>query len=185
MATTAPMRESVCHHPDQRPIAEAHHGRRIDTLYKCARLVGGEHRRLATLHDVLRPADGVRRVGCEHAAADEPVEQHSDCCQVLLNRRLLEIFSQGLDVGGDVQRLDVGQLTDPVSLAPGEESSDRMQVCGPRVPVADGGGEEFQEASGRVLAGIGDEGRHHDGGRGRGDGSGGSGDGQATPDCPS
>ena len=34
-----------------------------------------------------------------------------------------------------------------------------------RVLVADGGGEEFEEAARGVLAGVGDDAGHHDGGR--------------------
>ena len=64
-----------------------------------------------------------------------------------------------------MQRLDVGELAELVMLAPGEEPADRMQVGRPRVLVADGGGEEFQEAAGRVVAGVGDDRRHDDRGR--------------------
>jgi hypothetical protein len=42
-------------------------------------------------------------------------------------------------------------------LAPGEEPANGMQVGRAGVPVADGGGEEFQEAAGGVLAGVGDD----------------------------
>ena len=40
---------------------------------------------------------------------------------MLLDRRLLEILAERLDIGGDVQRLDVGDLADLVMVAPGEE----------------------------------------------------------------
>ena len=45
-----------------------------------------------------------------------------------------------------MQRLDVGECAELVMLAPGEEPADRMQVGHAGVLVADGGGEEFQEA---------------------------------------
>ena len=48
-------------------------------------------------------------------------------------------------------------------LAPGEEPADREHVGRPGVPVADGAGEEFQEAAGRAFAGIGDDAGHHNG----------------------
>jgi hypothetical protein len=59
---------------------------------------------------------------------------------VLLDRRFLEISAKRLDVGRDVQRLDIGELPDAVVLAPGEEFSHGMQVGQPRVFVADGCG---------------------------------------------
>jgi hypothetical protein len=50
-----------------------------------------------------------------------------------------------------VKRLDVGELADLVALDPGEEF--RRAVIGHAgVPVADGGGEEFEEASSGVVA---------------------------------
>ena len=66
-------------------------------------------------------------VGGQYASSDEPVEEHADRCQMLLDRRLLETFAKRLDIGRDVQRLDVGQLADLVLLAPGEEPADREQ----------------------------------------------------------
>jgi hypothetical protein len=46
-----------------------------------------------------------------------------------------------------VHRLDVGKRPELMMFAPGEESADGMEVSRPRVPVADGPGKEFQEAS--------------------------------------
>ena len=77
-----------------------------------------------------------------------------------------------------MQRLDVGELADLVLLAPGEEPADGRHVGHARVPVADGGGEELQKPPGRVLAGIGDDAGHHDGGRSRERNTGGPADGQ-------
>ena len=67
---------------------------------------------LPRLHDVLRAAHRVGRVGGDDLAGDQPVEQHADGGEVLLDRRLLEILAERLDIGGDVQRLDVGELAD-------------------------------------------------------------------------
>jgi hypothetical protein len=47
-------------------------------------------------------------------------------------------------------------------LAPSEEPTDGVHVGRPRVFVADGGGEEFQEATRGMLAGVGDDRRHDD-----------------------
>jgi hypothetical protein len=79
---------------------------------------------------------------------------HSDSGQVLFDRRFLEISAKRLDIGRHVQRLDVGELADAVVLAPGEEFSHGMQVGCAGVPIADGGGEEFQEAARGVVAGT-------------------------------
>jgi hypothetical protein len=56
----------------------------------------------------------VRRVGGDDLARHQPVEQHADRGEVLLDRRLLEILPKTLDIGGDVQRLDVGDLANLV-----------------------------------------------------------------------
>ena len=40
---------------------------------------------------------------------------------MLLDRRLLEILSECLDVGRDMQRLDISELADLMALAPGKE----------------------------------------------------------------
>jgi hypothetical protein len=87
------------------------------------------------------------------------------CCFTV---RFFEIFSERLDIGGDVQRLDLVQGAELVMRAPGEETTGRMQIGGSRVLVADGHGEEFEEPFRRGVAGIGDDRRHHDG---RGDGA--------------
>jgi hypothetical protein len=51
----------------------------------------------ARLDDVLRAADRVGRIGGDDLAGDQPVEQHADSGEVLLDRRLLEILAERLD----------------------------------------------------------------------------------------
>jgi hypothetical protein len=87
------------------------------------------------------------RIGGDDLAGDEPVEQHADGGEVLLDRRLFEILAERLDIGGDMQRLDIGDLTEFVLIAPGEEPHDGVVIGRPRVLVADGGGEELQKAA--------------------------------------
>ena len=131
----------------------------VDAVEELAGLVGGEHGRLAAFDDVLRAAYRAGRVEGHDAAAGQPVEQHADGGQVLLDggggdlRSLAEL----LDVGGDVHRLDVGQ-GQAVPLAPGEEIAGGTGVGSPGVAVADGGGEELDEAFGGLVAGVGDDG---------------------------
>ena len=128
----------------------------------CAGLFAGEHRGLAGLDDVLRAAHRMGRIGGDDLAGDQPVEQHADGGQVLLDGRLLEILAQRLDIGGDMQRLDIGDLADLVLVAPGEEPAAGPVIGRAGVLVADGRGEEFEEAARGVVAGGGDRRRHDD-----------------------
>ena len=63
-------------------------------------------------------------VGGEDLAGDQPIDHHADGGQVLLDRRLLKILAERLDIGGDVERLDVGELAEFVAIAPVEEPHD-------------------------------------------------------------
>ncbi len=62
-----------------------------------------------------------------------------------------------LDIGRDVDGLDHGEASQPVSLAPGEEVTDRPAISLAGVGVADMGGEEFQEPSRGRLSLLGDD----------------------------
>ena len=112
--------EGEGHEADQRPIAQADDGRGVDAVQQTASLLGIEHRGFAGLDDVLGAADRMGRVGGDDLAGDQPVEQHADRRQVLLDRRLLEIFPERLDLGRDMQRLDIGELAKLVVVAPGK-----------------------------------------------------------------
>ena len=100
------------------------------------------------------------RIGGDDLAGDQPVEQHPDGGEVLLDRRLLEILAERLDIGGDVQRLDIGNLADLVVVAPGEEPSCSPVIGHAGVLVADGGGEKLEEAPRGLVARSGDHARH-------------------------
>ena len=63
-------------------------------------------------------------VGGEDLAGDQPIDHHADGGQVLLDRRLLKILAERLDIGGDVERLDVGELAEFVAIVPVEEPHD-------------------------------------------------------------
>ena len=54
----------------------------------------------------------MRRIGRDDLAGDEPVEQHADRGEVLLDGRLLEAFPEATDIGRDMHRLDIDQLVD-------------------------------------------------------------------------
>ena len=49
-------------------------------------------------------------IGGDDLAGDQPVKQHANGGQVLLDLRLLEIAAERLDIGGDVKRLDIGDF---------------------------------------------------------------------------
>jgi hypothetical protein len=155
--------EGVGHDADQRAIAQAEQGRGVDAFDQGAGLVGDQHGGLATLDDVLWTAHRVGRVNGEDPAGHQPVEAHPDRREVLLDGRLGHPGPERLDIGGDVERLDVDELADLVAVDPGKEIRDGPVIGHAGIPVADGGGEEFQEAARRGVAGGGDDRRHRTG----------------------
>ena len=152
--------EGEGHHRNQRPIAQPDDGRRVDAVQQLAGLFAGQHRGLAGLDDVLRSAHRMGRIGRDDLAGDQPVEQHAYRGEVLLDRRLLKILAERLDIGGDMQRLDIGDFADLVLVAPGEEPTAGPVIRHARILVPDRRGEEFQEPARRLVAGVGDDARH-------------------------
>jgi len=75
---------------------------------------------------MLGTPDGSRRVGVEDVAANEPIEQHSQCGQVLLDGRPRTRVL--LDIGCDHDRLELFETREPVIIAPDEELRDRAAV---------------------------------------------------------
>jgi len=75
-------REGIDHNPDQRPIAQARRGLRINGIDQHPGLNGCEHRRLAFFNDMLWPPDRAGRVDRHHLPHDQPVEQHPDRCEL-------------------------------------------------------------------------------------------------------
>jgi hypothetical protein len=152
--------EGVGHDPDQGAVAQTDEGRGVDALDQDAGLVGGEHRGLAALDDVLGSAHRGGGIAGEDGAGDEPIEQHADRGEVLLDGRLRHSVLERLYIGGDVERLDIDQRDDPGGIEPSEEVRDRPVIGHPGVLVPDGGSKEFQEAADRGVAGAGDRRRH-------------------------
>jgi len=144
--------EEVGHDADQGAVAQADQSRRIDAVEEEeAGLVGRQHRGLTALDDVLGAAQGVGRVDGQHAAGDQPVEAHADRGEMPLDGRLRGRALQRLDIGGDMDRLDIGELPDLVALDPGEELRHRPVVRHPGVFVADGGGEMPAAAPSEII----------------------------------
>jgi hypothetical protein len=63
----------------------------------------------------------MRWVGGDDLAGDQPVEQHADGSQMLLDRRLRHGVLQVLDIGRYMQRFDVGDAANAMAVAPAEK----------------------------------------------------------------
>jgi len=155
-------REAVDHHRDERAVAQADEGgfgafrlavaRRVScdwhTVEQLPRLFGRQHGRLAFFHDVFGAAHGVGRIHLKDVADHQPVEQHAERGQVLLDRGRRELAFELLDECGDVEGLDGGEFPDASPLAPCREAARGIHVRLARVVVVDLGGEEFEDALG-------------------------------------
>jgi hypothetical protein len=69
---------------------------------------------------------------------------------------------QHLYIGGDVNRLDVGQPADLVPLDPAEEVARGLVIGHARVLVADRRREKFEKPLRGMIAGVGDHSRYDD-----------------------
>ena len=144
---------------DERPIAQAGERARVDRLEEPARLGRREHRRRARRHHVRRPPDGRRRVHRDNLADDEPVAEHADGRQVLLDRGRRP--GVGPDVGRHVQRRDRRERQAP-GLAPRQKLPHGPSVRRPRAPVRDPRGEELQKPGHRHGPRVDDQLRQHE-----------------------
>ena len=119
--------------------------------------LGGEHGRFTLLDDVLGTAYRAGRVEFDNATAGQPIEAHADGCQVPFDGGGRAAFGHGLNISGNVHRLDAGERQ-VVPFAPGEEIADGSGVCLPGVAIADGGGQELDKSLACLLASVGDDG---------------------------
>ena len=107
-----------------------------------------QHRRLAFSDDVFGAAHGVGRIHLKHMAEHQPVEQHAERGQVLLDCGRRELALELLDECGHVEGLDGGEFPDAAPLALCREAARGIHVRLARVVVVDLGGEEFEDALG-------------------------------------
>ena len=119
----------------------------IDAVEKRPGLLRGEHRGLAGLDDMLRAAHRARGVERQDLADDEPIEEHPQRGEVLLDARRRERSGELLDVGRDDHGLDLVER-EASALAPGGETAHGCEVREARVGISDVGGEELPEAVG-------------------------------------
>ena len=90
------------------------------------------------------------RIDLDDVAEHEPVKEHAQSGEVLLDRGRGEFALQILEEGGDMERLHLGELGDAVSLAPCRKAPRRVKVRLAGVVVVDLGGEEFKDAAGSL-----------------------------------
>ncbi len=112
--------EGVGHDADQRAVAQADEGRAVDAFDQPAGLLFGQHRGLAAAHDVLGPADRMRRIDGEDLADDQPVEQHADRRKVQFTVGLAAVVCNTSTLAATWNRLEVREHTD---LAVGSASA--------------------------------------------------------------
>ena len=150
--------EGIDHEGDQGPVPQAGNPAGVDGVEELASLVGCEHRGFATPDAMLRAPHGGGRVEGQDAASCEIVEQGADGRQVALHGRGRVGLAELLDIGRDVQGVDVRDGQDAGGHAPGQENAHVTRIGPAGVRVADGGGEELHEAPARPIAARGDEG---------------------------
>jgi hypothetical protein len=122
-----------------------------DYLHLAVRAFRGRHGRAPARYWVNIPRAGIHGL-LKLALKRWPPETAPDGGEVLLDGRLGHFGLQRLDIGGDVERLDIDQGHDPGGIEPGEEVRDGPVIGHPGVFVPDGG-KEFQEAADRGVAG--------------------------------
>jgi hypothetical protein len=88
----------------------------------------------------------VRGIGRHHLAGHQPVEQHANTGEVLLDRGRRHFSCEVFDISGDMHRLHVLQPGNPLPFTPAQRHGGGASVCRPRVPVANVDREELEEA---------------------------------------
>jgi hypothetical protein len=86
------------------------------------------------------------RIDVDDMPGDEPVQQHAERSQVLLDGRRRHLGLQVLNESGNMERLDAGKLVEVSLSAPGGESSGGVHIGPACVIVVDLAGEKFQDA---------------------------------------
>ena len=138
----------VEHRRDQRPVALAGDRGNINRIEKLSGLFGGEDRRPPDRHDMLRPAHRGGRVDRHHLASDEPVEQHLQCGEFLLDARSVNLRPEFFHIRSDEEWTDVPQSDVPL-LAPTAEVAHRPPVG--FAGVADRDREVFDQPPTRMF----------------------------------
>jgi len=135
--------EGIDHQGNKRAVAQAGKGCGVDRVYQGTCLVHIQDRGFAFPLGVLRPAHGVGRIHGEDLGHHHPIEQHPQRGQPLLDRGLGMLPQLVLDEGGNVDRLDLGDILDAMHSTECGELPNRFHVGAAGVLVADVGAEEI------------------------------------------
>src|ERR1700683_1175818 len=87
----------------------------------------------------------MRGVRWHDLARYQPVEQHADTGQILLDRGGRPLALQLFDIAADMHRLDAAEFADPLPFAPAEKHGGRAPVGRPRGFFSGCGGGEIDE----------------------------------------
>src|SRR5690349_1713993 len=85
------------------------------------------------------------RIGWNHLACNEPVEEHADAGEMLLDGRCRVITLQRLYVGRNVEWLELAQVCNPAFFAPAQKCTRSPAVGDAAVAIPDVDGEELQK----------------------------------------
>src|SRR5208337_556768 len=94
--------ETVDQNPDQRPIPQTDERVSRDPIEELTRLLGRQNRRLAALNNMLGSAHDRGRVAAHHLADDQPVIEHPDRREVLLDTWRSPRLAELLDIASDM-----------------------------------------------------------------------------------
>ena len=155
-------REAVDQHADQCPVAQADHLIGRQAVEQIARFVRAENRGFPAGDAVLGPAHHGGRVGRQDLTDDQPVEQHAQGGELLLDGRHGVVPAEPLHPGGDVYRLDLAEPGDAALAHEAEKPAYRPRIGISRIGVGNLRGEEFEEPPLRPIAGGNDQRRQQD-----------------------
>jgi hypothetical protein len=140
--------EGINHCCNDRPIAKTDDIRVVDRIQQRARFLLGQNWRFAFLNRVLRASDRRGRIRGHDLADHQPIEQHADGGEMLLDRGLGESSTEQFDVRRDVDRFNVDKVFQIISPAPAGELPNTAKVCPSGIRIADIGGKELEESPG-------------------------------------
>jgi hypothetical protein len=117
----------------------------VDRRQQLAHFTGFEDGRFTLLDAMLRPPDGMGRIGRHDLALDQPIEKHTDGREVLFHGGFRVRAAELLDIGCDVHGRYARQVMQALFLAPRCEGRYSIKVSAARMRVAGVDGEELPE----------------------------------------
>lgn len=136
--------EGIRHQADKCTVAQADETIGRDAVDELRDLLGRQVGSLALGNGELGAAHGGGGVLPDDLVDEQPVEQHAQRRQRLLDRRGLERTpAHHLDVGGDVLGADVADVFDAVVLNPSKKETDLTTVASSGVTISDARDEEI------------------------------------------